>query len=102
MKMKLSLLSLIFFALTSCGFNESKYYTPSEANSSKAQVSVEMLASGRAMYINACGECHKLYKPSRNNANSWKMYLNDMQERSGISDDDKRKIYLYLTSEITE
>lgn len=102
MKFKLTLLSLILVTFYSCGFDASKYYTPSEANASKAAISVEELVVGRAKYIATCGVCHRLYKPDRNSASDWTMYLDDMQERSDISDKEKQQIFKYLTSEIAE
>lgn len=102
MKLKLTLLSLVMITLYSCGFDASKYYTPSEANATKAAVSVEELVAGRAKYINACAECHRLYKPSRYSSSDWTLYLDDMQERAEISDKEKQQIFKYLTSEISE
>lgn len=102
MKLKLTLLSLVLVTLYSCGFDASKYYTPSEANATKAAVSIESLVAGRAKYIATCGECHRLYKPDRNSASDWSMYLDDMQERAEISDIEKQQIFKYLTSEIAE
>lgn len=102
MKLKITLLSLVLITLYSCGFDASKYYTPSEANATKAAVSVEELVAGRSKYIATCGECHRLYKPDRNSASEWTMYLDDMQERSEISDKEKQQIFKYLTSEIAE
>lgn len=102
MKLKVTLFSIVLITLYSCGFDASKYYTPSEANAKKAAVSVEELVTGRAKYIATCGECHRLYKPDRNSASDWSMYLDDMQERAEISDKEKEQIYKYLTSEIAE
>ena len=103
MKLNYLLFTVVFIALlSSCGFNEAKYYTPSEINAKKANVSVEELIAGRTKYINTCGECHRLYKPSRNTKQEWSMYLDDMQERAEISDKDKKQIFIYLTSEISE
>ncbi|MFT4644524.1 MAG: mono/diheme cytochrome c family protein [Planctomycetota bacterium] len=102
MKLKLTLLSLVLVTLYSCGFDASKYYTPSEANASKASMSVEDLVTGRAKYIATCGKCHRLYKPDRNSSSEWTIYLDDMQERSHISNKEKQQIFKYLTSEISE
>lgn len=102
MKLKVTLFSIVLITLYSCGFDASKYYTPNEANAKKAAVPVEELVAGRAKYIATCGECHRLYKPDRNSASDWSMYLDDMQERSEISDKEKEQIYKYLTSEIAE
>lgn len=87
---------------SSCGFNEAKYYTPSQVNATKANVPVSELVAGRITYINACAECHRLYKPDRHSAEKWTMYLDEMQEKAEISDVEKKQIYLYLTSEIIE
>ncbi len=102
MKIQITLLTMALVTLFSCGFNASKYYTPTEANASKSAISLEELIAGRTKYINTCGECHRLYKPNRNTTSEWRNYVDEMQERAEISDKEKEQIFKYLTSEISE
>jgi len=103
MKIYYSILSITFlFFLNSCGFNEAKYYTPSEINTKKNNTSLSDLIAGRTHYIQSCKECHRLYKPDRYSAEEWTMYLDEMQEGAEISDAVKNQIFLYLTSEVSE
>ncbi len=100
MKINIFILAVVVTTLFSCGFNANKYYTPTEANATKASASLETLIAGRTKYIQRCGECHKLYKPSKHYASQWKQYLNKMQERAEITDAEKANILAYLSSEI--
>lgn len=56
------------------------------------------LTEGRSLYINHCGNCHNLHLPKEYNRDEWKNYLDNMQHKAKISDDEKKLIYDYLVS----
>lgn len=103
--MKKTIYSILFvftIILSSCSFDASKYYTPTQANAQESKVSVEKLVAGRTAYIENCKDCHKLFQPSKNSEEKWVKYVNKMQERANITDEQKANILAYVTSEISQ
>ena len=56
------------------------------------------LAEGKSLYENNCAKCHDLYKPTDFNAEQWKPIMLSMQKKANISDEQREKIYSYLTA----
>lgn len=77
-----------------------KLYTPTEINAQKRGFPLAELASGRVLYMNECGECHKLYVPTRYTTEEWTEHLDVMAPKAKINSDQKRLIYQYLVSEV--
>lgn len=103
MKKTISIFLVASLALVwACSPTSSKYYQPTEANAKKAKVALGSLIEGKQLYLKSCGECHRLYKPSKYNAKDWSYYVDAMQDKAEISDAEKQKIYQYLTAEIVE
>jgi hypothetical protein len=48
-------------------------------------------------YENNCAKCHELFKPKDYTAEQWKPILVSMQEKAKITDQEREKIYAYLT-----
>jgi mono/diheme cytochrome c family protein len=61
-----------------------------------AQASLEELQAGRKYYVSKCGSCHALYLPEQYEKEVWIKNMDEMQERSNVSDAEKRLILLYL------
>ncbi len=61
-----------------------------------ASITHTELLKGRELYVNACGSCHSLYLPHQYKEHVWKENLDEMQERSKISDSEKALIFGYL------
>lgn len=59
----------------------------------------QQLLKGRQLYVSHCGSCHNLHLPNEYNANGWSKQLNEMQVKAKITDEEKRLIYTYLTSQ---
>jgi hypothetical protein len=55
------------------------------------------LAEGRTLFVNNCPKCHDLYSPKDFNAEQWKPIMLSMQIKAKISDEEREKIYAYLT-----
>ena len=48
-------------------------------------------------YENNCAKCHKLYNAKDYTAEQWKPILVSMQKKAKITDQEREKIYTYLT-----
>jgi mono/diheme cytochrome c family protein len=55
------------------------------------------LAEGKVLYENNCANCHKLYDPNKFSAEQWTPIVLRMQKKAKISDEEREKIYAYLT-----
>lgn len=53
---------------------------------------------GKGLYENNCAKCHKLYSPNDYSAIQWQPILLDMQKKAKITDEQREKIYSYLTA----
>ena len=53
--------------------------------------------AGKMLYENNCAKCHDLYAPKDFNAEQWKPIMLSMQKKAKISDEEREKIYAYLT-----
>ena len=73
----------------------SQLYVPASADA-KTQ---RNLLSGRQLYVEHCGGCHNLHLPKEYNAEGWQKQLNEMQVKAKISDEEKKLVLLYLTSQ---
>jgi hypothetical protein len=55
------------------------------------------LVEGKTLFLNNCSKCHDLYSPKDFNAEQWKPIMLSMQKKAEISDEEREKIYAYLT-----
>jgi mono/diheme cytochrome c family protein len=103
--MKTKILAVAFFAIVlySCGGSKpvpppinTTYKVPTVE--AKQADSASDLAEGKSLYENNCAKCHSLYNPKDFNAEQWKPILLDMQKKAKISDEQREKIYGYLTA----
>mgnify|MGYP001240530511 CR=1 len=92
MKTKILALAFVGILIYSCS---PKIVPPTEPK--KVELSAE-LAEGKNLYENNCAKCHDLYKPKDFNAEQWKPILLSMQKKAKISDEQREKIYSYLTA----
>jgi cytochrome c5 len=56
------------------------------------------LAEGKNLYENNCAKCHKLFAPTDYTAEQWTPIVLRMQKKAKIQDDEREKIYFYLTA----
>ena len=52
---------------------------------------------GKLIYEKNCANCHGLYNPTDFNAEQWRPILLSMQKNANISDEEREKIFDYLT-----
>lgn len=86
------LLSAIFVA--SCS---SALYKSIPENYASAQ-EYQMMADGRKAYVTKCSGCHLLYLPHQYDEKTWRHNMDEMQERSNVSDEEKALILKYILS----
>jgi len=108
MKTKILAVALFAIVLYSCGGSKSVPPPPppppqtttnkTPTVEAKQADSASDLAEGKSLYENNCAKCHDLYKPKDFNAEQWKPILLDMQKKAEISDEQRDKIYNYLTA----
>jgi cytochrome c5 len=55
------------------------------------------LVEGKGIFENNCANCHDLYAPQDFTAEQWKPILLRMQIEAKISDEEREKVYAYLT-----
>jgi len=55
------------------------------------------LIEGKTLFLNNCSKCHGLYDAKDFNAEQWKPIMLRMQKEAKISDEEREKIYAYLT-----
>lgn len=56
------------------------------------------VAPGKKIYKRKCRNCHLLIKPDKHDDSSWVEILDQHKERFTLSDDDREKVLLFLTS----
>ena len=69
---------------------------PSQEVASYVMLSQE-LAEGKDLYENNCAKCHELYNPKKFTAEQWTPILIDMQKNADLSDEQRIKVYNYVT-----
>lgn len=69
--------------------------TAKELNTSIALTQNQM--EGKVLFETNCAKCHKLYEPSTFKAEKWASILKWMQPKAKISDQEREKIYDYVT-----
>ena len=95
------LIAFIFISLLviRCG---SALYVPTTTDAEKSQTSLDTLVMGRKLYVAKCSTCHSLYLPQQYSKENWTKILNDMQERSNMTDQQKETMSIYLYSRSKE
>lgn len=93
MKIKIYTLFFVIAALVACS---PKVIQPEVPKIIEATLSPE-LAQGKMLYENNCAKCHDLFNPKSFSAEQWKPIMLKMQQEAKISDEERDKIYAYLT-----
>jgi mono/diheme cytochrome c family protein len=93
-KNTIAILSLFVFAVVlSCS---TALYVPTAGDETVSASLVEMQA-GRKLYVQKCGSCHSLFLPEKYNKQQWEHFLNEMQQKASINNDEKEQILKYLS-----
>lgn len=95
--MKNRIISLSIFTLLVFACSPKTVTTASTPKSTtKIELSSDLLVAKKS-YENNCAKCHKLYNSKDFTAQEWKPILERMQPKAEISDQERDKIYAYLT-----
>jgi hypothetical protein len=92
MKYKIFLLIIIGLIVIRCS---ASLYIPEN----KEPAIQEQLLKGRKLYVEHCSSCHNLYFPKQFSKEHWLNALDEMQKKANISNEEKKNIILYLTSQ---
>lgn len=92
MKIKL-LTAFVFVVFYACSPKISQTEVP---KTKEAILSTE-LVQGKVLYENNCANCHNLFNPKSFSAEQWRPIMLKMQQEAKISDEEREKIYAYLT-----
>ena len=95
MKTKLIAIASVFTLTLACS---PKIQLPSEDKLPPPEIPMSPeLVEGKTLFLNNCSKCHDLYSPKDFNAEQWKPIMLSMQKKAEISDEEREKIYAYLT-----
>ena len=64
----------------------------------KTKITAEFLAEGKSLYGANCAKCHELHNANSFTAEEWTPIVMRMQKKARISDEQREKIYAYLTT----
>lgn len=64
----------------------------------KLEITAEVIAEGKSLYGMNCAKCHELFDANKFTAEEWKPIVLRMQKQAKISDEQREKIYAYLTT----
>jgi mono/diheme cytochrome c family protein len=95
MKLKFIALALLAVVLYSCG--TSKKVTPIEETKPATVVLNTVQQEGKDLFENNCAKCHRLYGAKEYSAQEWTPILARMQKKARLTDEDRDKIYSYVT-----
>lgn len=82
----------------------SRLYLPAAPNVQKARqadpgITLEQLQTARKLYAIKCSSCHNLHLPREFTSAQWPGILDKMQPKAKITDEQKKLLLAYLTSE---
>ena len=107
-EMKIKFIVGVFALVFAYGCTAKKVFAPvkeeppiaviSEPIEEKLVITALVLVEGKSMYEVNCAKCHKLYDKSDYSASEWKPIVLRMQKNTRISDEQREKIYAYLTT----
>lgn len=98
---KIVLMAALVLVLYGCA---SQLYQPASPNVLKArqvdpEITLEQLQSARKLYAAKCSSCHNLHLPNEYTVMQWPKILDKMQPKAKITDEEKKLLLAYLTSE---
>jgi hypothetical protein len=78
--------------------SERSVAVPVESINERPRITSETLAEGKSLYGMNCAKCHELFDANKFTAEEWTPIVLSMQKKAGISDEQREKIYAYLTT----
>jgi mono/diheme cytochrome c family protein len=76
---------------------------PTAEDAARAQLrwpgtTIDELARGRALYVEHCSGCHRIYRPDAYPADRWPKLVGDMAERSKLDAAQADQVVRYLVT----
>ena len=104
LKMRKYFFGLLVFAIVlvlcnSCMKPATAYgslYTPTVLDTT-ATATLKQLQEGRNLFINNCGNCHNIPVPESYSSSDWRLVLQQMVPRTGMSSAQASLVYKYVT-----
>jgi hypothetical protein len=82
--------------IAGCGIS---LYAPTEANVNKRHdATLDEMREGRELYVQRCSSCHSLHRPQEFTSDEWSGWLDKMQPKAKIDDEQKDLIRKYLVN----
>lgn len=78
--------------------SESSVAVAVESIKETPRITAETLAEGKSLYGMNCAKCHELFDANKFTAEEWTPIVLRMQKKARISDEQREKIYAYLTT----
>lgn len=73
-------------------------YMPQVSDAEKAGTTLDVLVTGRKLYVGHCGSCHSLFLPEQFTSEQWTKSMGKMQGEAHISDEERDLIVNYLNT----
>ena len=70
--------------------------TVGPVDAERVNIPIDLLRDGRELYIAKCSGCHALYAPSKYTTAEWSREIDEMSQRSRLTDEDEARIAAYL------
>ena len=88
----------LFFSLAVVACT-TQMYVPADQNVNKRQAAtLAELQSGREVYTNHCGKCHKIPKPQAFNEQQWTKVLEKMAPKAKLTKEQTDLVYKYVVN----
>lgn len=71
---------------------------PTAIDAKRSSVALDRLERGRAVYLDKCTRCHTAIAPREYTRDEWPGHVDEMTDRSKISQVEKELILAYLTA----
>ncbi|MCB0495478.1 MAG: hypothetical protein KDC79_05050 [Cyclobacteriaceae bacterium] len=76
--------------------NTSSLYVPTNDDVTST-ATLDELQQGRDLYINYCGDCHKLYTPESYSVAQWQNIVPDMARKTNLTSAETELVLKYVT-----
>lgn len=96
MKLKFIALASLVALIYSCGSTK-KVSPGNEVAKPTVVVLSPTQQEGKVLFENNCAKCHRLYGAKEYSAQEWTPILERMQKKAHLTDQDREKIYGYVT-----
>jgi hypothetical protein len=101
MSMRALVPSILVLGFVACATTQVPMPSPQQAESAAHRwpgTTQEDLVAGRAIYVEKCSGCHTLPLPESKSADAWPKVIDEMADRSKLSQEDRTRVLRYLVT----